>query len=484
MRKSVCKNYIYNLIYEIITLLVPLVTTPYISRVLGAEGIGTYSFTYNNAAYFTYFAALGTTVYARREIAYLQDDRIKRSQLFWEVITLRLATTIISTIGYLVFWLLSGRDTIVLIQGIYIIAVFFDITWLFQGMENFGVVVLRNIVIKAVGVIFIFIFVKQRSDLILYIIESAAMPLIGSFILWFGVKKIVSKPDFHHLDIKRHLKGSFALFIPTIAAQVYLLLDKTMIGTISTGSVENGYYEQAQTIIRICWTFVTTFGTVMSPRLAYVFSNKDWSEVRQQMRHSFRVVWFLAIPIALGLISITDSLVPWFFGEEFLSVKVLLYVFSWIVIPVGVNAITGNQYLVATKRQTWYTISVIVGSCSNFILNLILIPRLLSTGAAIASVIAEILIAGVQIYYIVIKLKELSLRDVSNGALRYFVSGGIMMAVNLFVSRFLPSTMCSTLLLVALGTILYIGILLILKDVIVMSGLHKLTGTVKKFIHR
>lgn len=323
---------------------------------------------------------MGTTVYARREIAYLQDDRHNRSQLFWEVIILRLATTIISTVGYLIFWILNGRDSIVLIQGIYIIAIFFDITWLFQGIENFGAVVLRNIIIKAAGVAFIFLFIKQRSDLYLYIIESAVMPLIGSLILWSGVGKIVSKPDFHNINIKRHLKGSIALFIPTIAAQVYLLLDKTMIGTISVGSAENGYYEQAQKIIRICWTFVTTFGTVMSPRLAYIFANKDRAEVRGQMRRSFRFVWFLSIPITFGLISITDNLVPWFFGDEFLSVKTLLYVFSWIVIPVGLNAITGNQYLVATKRQTWYTISVIVGAASNFVLNLILIPRFLSTG--------------------------------------------------------------------------------------------------------
>lgn len=483
MRKSVSKNYVYNLIYEIITLLVPLVTTPYISRVLGAEGIGTYSFTYNNAAYFTYFAALGTTVYARREIAYLQDDRHNRSQLFWEVIILRLATTIISTVGYLIFWILNGRDSIVLVQGIYIIAIFFDITWLFQGIENFGAVVLRNIIIKAAGVAFIFLFIKQRSDLYLYIIESAVMPLIGSLILWSGVGRIVSKPDFHNLNIKRHLKGSIALFIPTIAAQVYLLLDKTMIGTISAGSAENGYYEQAQKIIRICWTFVTTFGTVMSPRLAYIFANKDRSEVRKQMRRSFRFVWFLSVPITFGLISITDNLVPWFFGDEFLSVKTLLYVFSWIVIPVGLNAITGNQYLVATKRQTWYTISVIVGAASNFVLNLILIPRFLSTGAAIASVIAELLIASVQINYIVIRLKELDFHDVTNGAFKYSISGIIMMAINLLISRFLPSTLLSTLLLVTLGAFIYLGTLLISKDEIVLTGFHRLTTTIKKVIH-
>jgi O-antigen/teichoic acid export membrane protein len=256
-----------------------------------------------------------------------------------------------------------------------------------------------------------------------------------------------------------------------------------MIGTISVGSAENGYYEQAQKIIRICWTFVTTFGTVMSPRLAYIFANKDRAEVRGQMRRSFRFVWFLSIPITFGLISITDNLVPWFFGDEFLSVKTLLYVFSWIVIPVGLNAITGNQYIVATKRQTWYTISVIVGAASNFVLNLILIPRFLSTGAAIASVIAELLIASVQIYYIVIRLKELDFSDVTNGAFKYSISGIIMLAVNLLISRFLPSTLLSTLLLVTLGAFIYLGTLLISKDEIALTGFHRLTTTIKKVIH-
>ena len=484
MRKSVSRNYIYNLIYEIITLLVPLITTPYISRVLGAEGIGIYSFTFNNAAYFAYFAALGTTVYARREIAYLQDKREERSNLFWEVIALRFLTTFISFIGYLVFWLLNGKDTIVLIQGLYVIAVLFDITWLFQGIENFGIVVLRNIVIKATGVVFIFLFVKERSDLIIYIIGVAIIPLLGSLYLWLGINKIISKPNYSALNFKRHLRGSLALFIPTIAAQVYLLLDKTMIGTFSVSSVENGYYEQAQKIIRICWTFVTTFGTVMSPRLAYIFANKDRAEVRIQMRYSFRVVWFLSIPITLGLISITDILVPWFFGEEFLCVKKLLYIFSWIVVPVGLNSITGNQYLVATKRQRWYTISVIVGACSNFILNLFLIPRLLSVGAAIASVFAEILIAGVQMYYIVFRLRELDLSDVFEGTLHYSISGVIMLIVNLVISRFLPSTLWSTMLLVIIGASLYFGILIFEKDELVLLGRHRLISGIKKKVRR
>lgn len=476
MNRSVSKNYLYNIIYEGLSLLSPLITTPYVSRVIGAEGIGIYSYSYSIVAYFAYFAALGTTVYARRGIAYAQESRKDRSQLFWEILFLRVLNSLICLAVYFAYIIQFEKSGIAVVQSLYIVTVIFDITWLFQGMENFGAVVLRNALTKIAGIAFIFLFVHTSQDLTIYVMGLVAFPLAGNIVMWSGLKNYVGKPDFSDFHPFRHVRGSFALFIPTIASQVYLLLDKTMIGWFTDTNLQNGYYEQAQKVVKICWTLVTTFSTVMSPRIAFVFANGSKDKLREYMRDSFQVVWFLATPIALGLIAITQNLIPWFFGDEFGPVKTLLYIFSIIVVPIGINSVTGSQFLVPTRRQTLYTWSIIAGAAFNFSLNLYLIPRLYAVGAAISSVGAEFLIALIQVLYIVLVLKELSFRDVLGGAYRYWIAGGIMLVVVGGLELVFPPTMVYTLIQIALGILIYFGLLCAVKDRITIKCIERALG--------
>lgn len=474
-RKSVKKNYIYSIAYEMVALFIPLLTTPYISRVLGAEGIGTYSYSYSIVAYFVYFASLGTTVYARREIAYRQEDIKKRSVFFWEVFILRLVTTGISAFLYAIYVYYTA-STVMLIQGLYIVAVLFDITWLFQGMENFGKVILRNIVIKILGIIFIFLFVKSKDDLELYLLGMAGFPVLANLFLWCELKDYVIVP--WKLKAKympfQHVRGAWEFFVPTIAAQVYLLLDKTLIGSFTIGSEENGYYEQSQKVIKICYSFVTTFATVMSPRIANLFVSGAREEIIKQMKKSFQVLWFLSTPIVFGLFAIVENLVPWFFGEEFVPVKTLLYIFGWIIFPIGLNSITGNQFLIAIKQQKWYTRSIIFGATINLIINLILIPKFFSVGAAIASVIAEAIVTLVQLVYIVKVMKFFSFRDVFYKAPKYFISGIIMGMIVFVTAERLVANFYNTCVLIILGAICYIMLLLVFRDDLVKEFIGKL----------
>lgn len=478
MSKSIKRNYIYNLLYEIVTLLVPLITTPYVSRVLGAEGIGTYSYSYSIVAYFAYFAALGTTVYGRREIAYNQENREKRSLVFWELFLLRLVTTGTCLVLYIIYVFSVSPTYVSVVQGLYIVAVIFDITWVYQGIENFGAVVFRNTLVKLCGIVFIFTAVKEPSDLILYIAGIALFPILGSIFLWTNLKKYIDFPKGGILHPFKHIKGAFLLFIPTIASQVYLLLDKTMIGIFTTTSIENGYYEQAQKIIRMCITLLTTFGTVMSPRIAYIYGQKNIKLLREYMQNSFRFIWFLAIPITFGIIGITGNLVPWFFGDGFLPVKQLLYIFSLIIIPEGLCAITGSQYLVATKRQKWFTISIVAAAAINFIINIILIPHFYSVGAAIASVIAEYVICIIQITYIVRYTKEIEINDIFGGMWKYFTSGILMLLIIFPLGEFLLPNMFSTLLVIAIGFMVYFLLLILFKDKFVSIGIKRIMSMI------
>lgn len=480
IKKSIGKNYFYNLLYEILTVLVPLVTTPYVSRAIGAEGIGTYSFTYSIATYFALFAALGTTVYARREVAYCQDNPEKRSVVFWEIFLFRIFASTISLLLYMAYVWRSSYKEIAIIQSFYIIAVVFDITWFFQGMENFGTVVLRNTVIKVINVAFIFLFVKSKNDLVTYIFGLAFLPLVGNIVTWSCIKKFVKLVPLKCLKPFRHVKGAIALFIPTIASQVYLLLDKTMIGIFSVGNIENGYYEQAQKIVKICWMFVTAFAAVMSPRVAYVFAKNDKKQLREYMKNSFSVIWFLSLPIAFGLLAISKTLVPWFFGDGYDKVAVLLSTFCWIVIPIGISSVTGSQYLVSTKRQTAYTVSILIGAVVNFCMNLILIPRAYSEGAAVASVTAEIIIAFVQVFYLTAIKKELDFGDVFLTAKNYLGASIIMYLLIKIITKYQSPSPFSTMIQILVGILTYIITLGFMKDGIVASAISKIEKVVEK----
>ena len=395
-KKSIKKNYIYNLTYQILLLITPLITTPYLSRVLGADGVGTVSFAESIVSYFTLFAVLGITTFGQREISYVQDDIKKRTQIFWETKTLQVITSLIVLFLYVIFVLLQQNQTLYLILAFNIIAVLVDVTWLLQGMEEFGKIVFRNIIIKIIGIVYIFAAIKTKDDVIRYIFGIAFFLFVSSASLWVYVSKYVGKPDWKQIKPFRNIKVIISLFIPTIAIQIYTVLDKTMIGLITKSSFENGYYEQAIKISKMVLVVVTSLGTVMIPRIGYHYGRGETETVNRFMYRGYRFVWFLGIPLCFGLIGIASNFVPWFFGEGYEKVVPLLSVLSFLILAIGINNVTGMQYLIPTKRQNLFTMTVLIGAGVNFALNLVLIHFFQSIGAAIASVAAETTIALVQ----------------------------------------------------------------------------------------
>ncbi len=471
-KKSIKKNYIYNLMYQMLIIFVPLITTPYVSKTLGSEMIGIYSYTLSIATYFILFGTLGIAMYAQREIAYVQDDKKKISVIFWEVIILRIITMAISATIYY-FTMINGTQyqiyyKVLLLE---ILANCIDISWLFQGLEEFKKTVIRNSVIKIISVISIFVFVKTRDDLIKYFFIYMLSNLIGNLSLWLYLPKYLVKINLKQLNLKRHIKPTIQLFIPQIAIQIYTVLDKTMIGKMISDKSEVGYYEQSQKIIKTALTVITSLGTVMSPRIAYVSSNNRKDEVEKYLANSFKFVWLLGIPIMLGLMAISSSLVPWFLGEEFIKAKWIIIFGAPLTISIGLNNVSGIQYLIQTKKQKIFTKSVVIGALCNFTLNLILIHFIKSYGAIIASVIAETLILMVQLKYM---RQEIALKIVYNKSLKYIVSGIIMFVLILPIGILNKPTVVTTALQILIGGIIYISLLLIQKDDFLFENVKKI----------
>lgn len=477
--KSITKNYLYNLTYQILVLILPLITAPYISRVLGAENIGIYSYTLSISAYFILFGSLGIALYGQREIAYKQDNTKEITKTFFEIVFLRIITTSISLIiFYFIFVVEKNLYNIyykVLI--IEIIASCFDISWFFQGLENFKKTVFRNILVKLISVICIFLFVKTSDDLIIYFLIYVLSVLLGNISLWFYLPQYLGKINIKEINIFRHVKPTIMLFIPQIAIQIYTMLDKTMIGAIIEDKSEVGFYEQSQKIVKMTLTVITSLGTVMLPRVASCFANNDKAKISGYMNKSFCVVFLLAFPIIFGILAISDSFVPVFFGVGYEKVSILMKVISPIILFIGLSNVIGNQYLLPTKRQKQYTKSVIYGAIVNIILNSCLIWKYGAIGASIGTVCAEFIVTSVQIYYI---RNEFKLTNILISMKNYCISSFIMYIICICLDNIIINNLYSTIIQILVGSITYLLCLLLMKDNFVLEELKKIKNKILK----
>ena len=463
-KKSITKNYIYNLIYQILIIILPIITTPYLSRKLGAEAIGVYGYTISIVTYFTLIGTLGLTNYGKREIAYIQDDFEKRNKLFSELIIFRFIMVVITLIIYGIFIIFVKQYTIYyLILSLEIVSVALDISWLFQGIEDFKKVVARNIVVKFISVVLIFIFIKSGQDLWKYFCIYVVSTFLGNATLWIHISKYVKFTKIKLKELKKHIKPTISLFIPQIAVSIYTVLDKTMLGILCPDISEVGFYEQSQKIIKVALTLITTIATVMVPRIANMYAKGDKAQINSYMQKSFNFVWFFSIPIMLGIIAISPDFVPWFFGDGYDKVIILMTIASPIIVFISLSTVTGSQFLMSIKKQNIHTVTVIIGAITNVIINIILIKRFCSIGAVISTVIAEFLIAAIEIIYLVYK-KYISLESIFGKTLRYWLIGGLMFIIVWILQINLNPSIISTMIEIITGGLIYIGILFIIKD--------------------
>lgn len=475
---KVVKNYLYNLSYQILVLIVPLITTPYVSRVLGAKGVGTFSYTNSIVQYFILFGCIGLNLYGQREIAYVQHEKEKRDMVFWELVILRIITVSISLFTFYFTLASHGKySSVFFIMCLDILASMVDISWFFQGIEDFKKIVVRNFIIKIVGVVLIFLFVKSSDDLLLYVICHSATLFLGNLSMWAYIPKLVGKVKVRELEIKKHIRPTIVLFLPQIATSVYTVLDKTMIGFLTGVEEEVAYYEQGQKIVKIVMALVTSLGTVIMPRVANLFKQNEMEKVKNYLSKSFRFVFFLSFPMTFGLMAVSCNIVPWFFGSGYDKVIPNMMVIAPILIMISLSNIIGMQYLLAIGRHRDFTISLVAGCVINFSLNLLLIPFFLSIGAAVATIIAETSVTGVQVYF---TRKDFKFGEIISSNKHYIISSLIMFIPTYLLSRYLPSSIINTFICVAVGGVIYVGLLFVMKDETLFEAIEKIKGKLVK----
>lgn len=410
---SVKKNFTYNFIYQILIMFLPLLTTPYLSRVLGAEGLGVYSYTYSIASYFIIFAMLGLNNYGNRKIARIRDNKDELSKTFWEIYGMQLFTSFVVLVIYFFYTgLFSNNKLYSLIQGCIIISTMFDINWFFFGIEEFRLTVIRNIIIKILTISFIFIFVKNKGDIKLYILIMAIGTLISQIVLWPLLFKRIAfiKPKLK--NIMAHFFQNLILFIPVIAVSLYRILDKVMLGYMTNMS-QVGFYDNSEKIISIPMGAITALGTVMLPRISNLIASGKIKESNEMIEKSMLFIMIFGSAFMFGILGISNTLAPVFFGQEFKDCDILINLLTITIIFICWANIIRTQYLIPCNKDKIYVVTVIIGAVINIFINLILIPILGATGAAIGTITAEVFVCISQTYLV---RKELTIK-------KYFYNG-------------------------------------------------------------
>lgn len=400
------KNYIYNVIYQILILIIPLVTVPYVSRVLGASGIGIYSYTYSIVHYFMILAMLGLNNYGNRSIAQIRDDKEKLSQTFKEIYGMQLLVAFMMVIFYIIYLCVFDIDykNIAIIQTLYIISCVFDINWFFFGIEKFKLTVTRNTIIKILSLVFIFVFVKDKNDVWIYTLILSGSVLLSQLMLFPFLKQYLIKDQkVEFKNIIKHLVPCLKLFLPVIAVTIYRVMDKTMIGLFSTME-EVGFYENAEKIVGVPSAIISALGTVMLPRMSNVYAKNNDDIGLKIINKSIKFIMFLTFAMTLGLIVISTDFSVVFFGSEFEKVGLLISVLSFTLVFVSFGNVIRTQYLIPKEMDKQYITSAFLGAGVNFVLNIILINKFQSVGACIGTVAAEFVVTFYQVYSVRRKL--------------------------------------------------------------------------------
>ena len=441
---KVIKNYLYNLSYQILTIILPIVTVPYVTRIFTSEALGNYVFYNSIVSYFSLFAMLGIGVYGTKQIAAASDV----SSAFWNIYAIQLIASILAISVYVIsiFSIPQMGGILPLIVGITLFANMIDISWLFSGKEDFKKITIRNVVIRLIGVISIFTFVKSSDDLYLYVFLIVIFDFLGQFVMWVPAKKFIKRPSFNANAIKKNLHPIVLLFLPQVAISLYVVLDRTLLGLLGSYS-DVGIYEQGQKLISILLKVVSSLGVVMLPRVANLLSERKDREAQNMVKFSFILYNLIIFPMIFGLIAVN-----------------VLYIIVFNIMFVGWTNILGYQVFVVRNKNKEFMLSTTIPAFVSVAVNIAVIPFFGYIGASITSVVVEILVFAIQWYYSrnIINKNLLFNKDLVKIILSSLVMFGAVMFCKMTLGF---DGIVGLVIYLAVGGISYLGMLFLLKTV-------------------
>lgn len=461
---KVVKNYIYNASYQVLAIIVPLITAYYVSRVLDPTGVGANAFTNSIIQYFVLLADLGIALYGNREIAYVRNDKNKIAKTFWEIQLIKTSMTLVSYVVFVIFMnFYIGNPQYMWAQSINLVAAAFDISWLYQGLEDFKRTVLRNTFVKILSMIAVFIFIKDSSDVTLYIVIVALSNFLGNFTLWPHALKMLKKVQLKELRPFRHFVPAVTMFVPQIASQLYVQLNRTMLG-VMVNEKASGFYQYSDNLIKLVLAFATATGTVMLPHVANAFAQGDMRKVKTMLYKSFDFVSALTYPMMFGIAGVSLTLAPLYYSQAYAPVGTAMFIESIVILMIGWSNVIGTQYLLPVNRVKEFTTSIMVGAAVNIILNFPLIYFDGLNGAMWSTVISE---ASVTVYQLWGVRHDLDLKLLFKQNWKYLISGVAMFVPVFWLNTHMKASWLWLILEVLLGIVIYVAMVLVMRAPVV-----------------
>ncbi len=474
MDRRLLRNYLYNILYQVVKIVLPLILVPYTASHIGEGALGIYQYAGSIMNWFILFGILGVNTYGNREIAKVRNDKEKLNRTFFEIFAMQVTDMLIAMAAFFLFihFFVTENAFYYKLTGLTMIASMLDITWFFYGVEDFKKASIRNIIVKFLGVVLIMNFCHTPDDLDLYILFNVGAELVGQAIMFVQLRQYITFEKISLRDAYRHhFKATFQLFIPTIAISVYTMFDQTMIGALYN-SDHVVYYNTSMNIVKMFLTFITSIGSVMLPRVTNVYYNENdgLAKAEHLIRQTMKIAWLLAFPMCFGMMAIAPNFISWYL-PEWPIVAQLIVLGCPIIIFISTSNVTGTQYMVPTGMYNQYTASVVAGSCINFCINWILIPEYGAFGAIIGSVAAEFSVMMIQMILIHDKV-TIGFRSRSY---RIYVLGSLLMyAIVSVLGWQLPADVLGTVIQILCGVLIYGLVLILTREELTMKILRHL----------
>lgn len=461
---SVKRNAVLNVFRTLMSLIFPLITFPYVSRVLGPEGTGKVHYAQSIVSYFSMIALLGINTYGLREAAKIRDDKEDLSKFYHEIMVITLFSTLIAYVLFFVaifvFRNLYEYRHLLIVTSATILFTTLGVEWLYGAVEDYGYITLRSVFFQIVGLVLLFVFVKDKNDFMPYAAISVVTNVGSNLLNFLHCRKYVFITKKYALEIKKHLKPILILFGTTAAISVYTVLDSTMLGVLC-GDVQVGLYNAATKINKIVMGLIVAVGVVVTPRMSNVVET-DKKAGNELLLKTYNLYLFLTIPCAVGLCFLAKPVILLFCGSEFYSAVRTMQIMTPIIIFISFGQFFTNLIFTPLRKDKYSLVPVLIGAGINFIMNLILIPKLYAFGAGIATVVAEFSVWSIKLF-LSKKLSEVFPSFFKN-LYQYIISALLMILVLFLISLVQLSATWNLLVSVIAGAAVYVISLVLFKN--------------------
>lgn len=457
--KKTLLNIVYNAIYQIFLVLVPLVTVPYLSRVLGPKTYGIYSSVNNIVQFLMVLCILSVSYIGMRTISRVRAHGSVQelTDAFWGLWYFQalagLVTILLTVLVCLIFRVKYWNYLLLMLP--YLISAQVDISWFFQGLADFGKVVLRNTIVKLVSVFLILLLVKSPNDLWKYLLIMSISTMLGSMVFWLGIRHYVGKPAKHFYRFNTTIIAIVTLMIPQIATQIYTSLDKPLLGFFQN-SAQVAFYDNSQRISNMILGVITSISLVIMPKMA----SQTKEEQKQILKKSLEATIMLGTMFSVVIMANTKEFVPFFFGEKFIPMTPLMYFFTLTIIMIPTGGVFANQFALANRRDKDYAFPVVVGAILEIILSCLLDKIWAAMGAMIAILVTEFIVLILRLWVV---RDAYDFKYVFHDVPIYFLIGVISLLVGTIMPQIVPSAFINMTIKSIIMLVIYLGLMMMFK---------------------